>query len=52
MIDYAYKNKKHLEVVRLTRKLKWYKEELFARFIPYKFLGKWNGKNVANFLEV
>jgi len=52
MIDYAYKNKKHLEVVRLTRKLNWYKEELFARFIPYKFLGTWNGKNVANFLDV
>jgi hypothetical protein len=51
MIDYAYKNKKHLEVVRLTRKLNWYKEELFARFIPYKFLGKWNGKNVETFLE-
>ena len=52
MIDYAYKNKKHLEVVRLTRKLNWYKEELFARFIPYKFLGTWNGKNVENFLDV
>ena len=51
MIDYAYKNKKHLEVVRLTRKLNWYKEELFARFIPYKFLGNWNGKNVENFLK-
>jgi hypothetical protein len=52
MIDYAYKNKKHLEVVRLTRKLNWYKEELFARFIPYKFLGQWKGKNVENFLNV
>ena len=51
MIDYAYKNEKHKEVVRLTRKLKWYKEELFARFIPYKFLGQWNGKDVADFLE-
>jgi len=51
MIDYAYKNEKHKEVVRLTRKLKWYKEELFARFIPYKFEGKWKGKNVANFLK-
>jgi hypothetical protein len=52
MIDYAYKNEKHKEVVRLTRKLKWYKEELFARFIPYKFIGQWKGKNVANFLEI
>lgn len=29
-----------------------YKEELFVRFIPYKFLGKWNGKNIERFLEV
>ena len=52
MLDYAYKNEKHKEVVRLTRKLNWYKEELFVRFIPYKFLGKWNGKNIERFLEV
>ena len=52
MMDYAYKNEKHKEVVRLTRKLKWYKEELFARFIPYKFTGQWNGKNVENFLDI
>lgn len=51
MIDYAYKNEKHKEVVRLTRKLKWYKEELFARFVPYKFIGNWNGKNVEDFLK-
>jgi hypothetical protein len=51
MIDYAYKNEKHKEVVRLTRKLKWYKEELFARFVPYKFIGNWNGKNIEHFLE-
>ncbi|KAB1155720.1 DUF3291 domain-containing protein [Flavobacterium luteum] len=44
MMDYAYKNQKHKEVVLLTRKLNWYKEELFARFVPYKFKGKWNGK--------
>lgn len=52
MIDYAYKNEKHKEVVRLTRKLNWYKEELFARFIPYKFLGEWNGKNAEDFLGI
>lgn len=51
MMDYAYKNEKHKEVIRLTRKLKWYKEELFARFIPYKFIGSWNGENVENFLD-
>ncbi|MBC7413215.1 MAG: DUF3291 domain-containing protein [Bacteroidia bacterium] len=52
MIDYAYKNEKHKEVVRLTRKLNWYKEEMFARFSPYKFVGFWNGKNVQNLIEI
>jgi hypothetical protein len=51
MLDYAYKNEKHKEVVLLTRKLNWYKEELFARFVPYKFEGFWNGKNVENMLD-
>lgn len=50
MLDYAYKNQKHKEVVMLTRKLKWYKEELFARFVPYQFEGIWDGKNVKNLL--
>lgn len=50
MMDYAYKNKKHREVVQLTRRLNWYKEELFARFVPYKFYGSWNGIDIENFL--
>lgn len=50
MLDYAYKNPKHREVVQLTRKLKWYKEEMFARFIPYKFEGQWDGKNAEELL--
>ncbi|RAR48114.1 DUF3291 domain-containing protein [Flavobacterium lacus] len=50
MLDYAYKNPKHREVVVLTRKLNWYKEEMFARFVPYKFEGIWDGKNVVNFI--
>lgn len=48
MLDFAYKNQKHKEVLQLTRKLKWYKEEMFARFVPYKFEGIWEGKNVAD----
>jgi hypothetical protein len=46
MMNYAYKNEKHKEVVLLTRKLNWYSEELFARFVPYKFNGTWNGKTI------
>lgn len=51
MMDYAYKNQKHKEVVKLTRKLNWYKEELFARFVPYQFVGSWHGQNVGDFLR-
>jgi hypothetical protein len=46
MLDFAYKSKHHLEVIKLTRKLDWFKEELFARFVPFKLEGIWNGKNV------
>ena len=50
MLDYAYKNPKHREVVLLTRKLNWYKEEMFARFVPFRFEGIWDGKNASTFL--
>ena len=49
MMDYAYQNPKHREVVALTRQLNWYKEEMFARFVPYKFTGSWAGKNAGDF---
>jgi hypothetical protein len=32
MKKYAYKSKQHTEVIRKTRELGWYSEELFARF--------------------
>jgi hypothetical protein len=50
MLNYAYKNPKHKEVVQLTRKLNWYKEELFARFVPFKMQGLWNGQNVEHLI--
>ena len=52
MMDYAYQNPKHREVVKLTRQLNWYKEEMFARFVPYKFTGTWAGKSAGEFLQV
>lgn len=45
MKAYAYESSLHREVIRRTRELNWYKEELFARFQPYKTEGSWHAKN-------
>lgn len=41
---FAYDSEEHKKAIRLTRELDWYKEELFARFQPYKSFGTWEGK--------
>ncbi len=43
--NYAYRNKMHAEVIKRTREENWYKEELFARFVPVKSEGLWGGRN-------
>jgi hypothetical protein len=35
MMDFAYHGQQHAQVIRQTRELGWYREELFARFEPY-----------------
>jgi len=45
MLDYAYKNPQHRAVVDRTRKLGWYKEELFARFEVLGTEGSWYGSD-------
>ncbi|WP_411895394.1 hypothetical protein [Winogradskyella sp. A2] len=39
MMNYAYKNKKHADMVKKTRELGWYSEELFSRFHPFDIKG-------------
>jgi heme-degrading monooxygenase HmoA len=39
MMAYAYSNPKHAEMVRKTRELGWYSEELFSRFHPFDIQG-------------
>lgn len=45
MKAYAYQSRYHKEVVKRTRELGWYSEELFARFLPYATEGSWQGEN-------
>jgi hypothetical protein len=45
MVDFAYKNPYHTEVIKKTRELGWYTEELFAQFSPFYTEGTWNGFN-------
>ena len=44
--QFAYKSKQHQEAIKRTRKNNWYREELFARFQPYKSTGTWEGKDL------
>ena len=47
--QFAYNSKQHQEAIRRTRKNDWYREELFARFQPYKSVGTWGGKDLLVF---
>lgn len=47
--DYAYRNPLHKEVVKKTRTLGWYSEEMFARFNVIACEGVWHGMDVTEF---
>jgi hypothetical protein len=44
MMAYAYNANPHKGIIKETRTQKWYKEELFARFIPYKTINLANNR--------
>ncbi|MGB3618867.1 MAG: spheroidene monooxygenase [Catalinimonas sp.] len=41
MVDYAYRSETHLRVMRKARQEGWYREELFAEFVPVATYGTW-----------
>ena len=43
--QFAYQSREHSKAIKMTRSLNWYKEEMFARFKPYKSVGTWQGVN-------
>ena len=46
---FAYGDEDHRRVIQRTKDEKWYKEELFARFLPLESGGTWEGKNPVPF---
>ena len=46
---FAYGAKEHKNAISMTHRLKWYKEELFARFQPYRSEGSWEGVSPLEF---
>jgi hypothetical protein len=48
MKAYAYNDPLHKEVIKLTREMGWYKEELFARFTPFRETGTWGGAGILS----
>ncbi|WPP51631.1 spheroidene monooxygenase [Catalinimonas niigatensis] len=45
MVEYAYQGKKHQEMIRKTKELQWYTEEMFVEFILLKIDHQWPGFN-------
>ncbi|PHX92971.1 MAG: DUF3291 domain-containing protein [Flavobacteriales bacterium] len=46
--NFAYNSPEHKEAIKRTHQIDWYKEEMFARFQPYKSTGAWGGSNPLN----
>ena len=48
---FAYQSREHQEAIKKTRKINWYKEELFARFQPYKSIGQWSSIDLKSLFK-
>lgn len=46
--NFAHNSPEHKEAISKTHHIDWYKEEMFARFQPYRTLGEWTGKNLLS----
>ena len=42
--NFAYNSPEHKEAIKRTHRIDWYKEEMFARFQPYRSMGSWGGQ--------
>lgn len=47
MTDYAYRSGEHRDIMMKARQLQWYKEELFAEFVPVAMTGNWPGVQMS-----
>lgn len=44
MMDYAYRSEGHASVIKLAKQRGWFSEDLFARFVPFRCEGQWEGR--------
>lgn len=49
LMKFAYGSEEHKKAIIDTKRLNWYKEELFSRFQPYKSDGNWSGMQALPF---
>ncbi len=44
--NYAYKSREHAEAIKKTRRLNWYKEEMFSRYEVIDMFGSWEAADI------